>query len=183
MAEAEEKEEKTKRRFRLRPRLPRIRSGNLRTSDQFRKLKADVSTPRHLCPHDDSPMELTDVYPTGPDGQIPDGATTERALVCPTCSFTVPATAVIDKLKADAAPIKKAEKQFTVFGFVILVSFGIISLINGNILTIIGALVMSLTLFIKALFFRYRYWQASTGQMFLDEAPVARWLKDEFAKK
>lgn len=180
---ADPKKENTAKRFRLRPRLPKIRSGNLRTSDQFQKLREDISTPRHICPHDGTQMELLDVYPTDPSGEIPEGSVAERALVCPTCSFTVPAATVIEKLKADAAPIKKAEKQYTLFGFFILISFGLISLITGNVLTIIGALLMSLTLFIKALFFRYRHWQLTTGQMFMDHSPVKEWLKEEFSSK
>lgn len=71
---ADPKKENTAKRFRLRPRLPKIRSGNLRTSDQFQKLREDISTPRHICPHDGTQMELLDVYPTDPSGEIPEGS-------------------------------------------------------------------------------------------------------------
>ena len=76
----------------------------------------------------------------------------------------------------------KSRLQFTLFGLDILVVFGGITLMSGIVLTIIGALLLSLTLFLKALFYRYRHWRAMTGQMFLDQAPFAAWLREEFVQ-
>ena len=127
-------------------------------------------------------MELLDVYPTGADGEVQPDTDPFRALVCPTCSYTVPVAVMREQFRREAEPLKRAERQFTLFGFGILIVFGGITLMTGNVLTIIGALLLSLTLFLKALFYRYRHWQAKTGQMFLDQAPFAAWLREEFSR-
>lgn len=172
-----------RRRFRALPRLPRIRRGELRAGEEFRKLREGMAATRHACPHDGQPMALLDVFPTGTDGQIPEGSEPMRALVCPECSFTVPISAMKEQLRQQAAPLKRAEHQFTFFGFGILALFGLVAALSGNVLTIVGALLLSLTLFLNALFYRYRHWQAVHGAMFSDEPAVGRWLRDEMSRR
>jgi hypothetical protein len=176
---------KKRRRFGFIPRYSRPRMnlrGGLRVDEQFDALR-DGMRVNHTCPHDGAPMQLQDVFQADDRGEIPEGAEPIRALVCPECSFTIPVSVLIDKFKREAAPLKRAERQFTLFGFSLLGLFGVIAFINGNVLTIIGALILSLTLFFKALFYRYRHWQAETGQLFMENAPVMQWLKHEFAPR
>lgn len=182
MARTEQAPPERKRRRRVFPRLPRVSRSELRAGEEFRKLRDGINSTRHACPNDGSAMNLLDVFPTGPDGEIPEGAKATRALVCPDCAFTVPVSAIQEQLSQEAEPLKRAERQFTLFGFGILVAFGLIALVNGNVLTMIGALLLSLTLFLKALFYRYRHWQAVTGQMFQDTPPVGLWLRSELSR-
>ena len=170
------------RRFRLLPRVPRIQRGEMRPSVELQKLRAGIRATRHTCPQDDTSMELLDVYPIGADGEVEADSDPFRALVCPTCSYTVPVAIMRERFRREAEPLKRAERQFTLFGFGILVVFGGITLMTGNVFTIIGALLLSLTLFMKALFYRYRHWQAKTGQMFQDQVPLRAWLRAEFSK-
>jgi hypothetical protein len=179
----DESSTKEKRRFRFMPKRPRVKlRSDLRADEQFRSLR-DGMRIHHACPHDGAAMQLQDVFPTDENGEISQGTEPMRALVCPECSFTVPVAVLAEKLRREAEPLKRAERQFTLFGFGLLALFGVIALVNGNVLTIVGALLLSLTLFLKALFYRYRYWQAETGQMFLDRPPISAWLRDEFSKK
>lgn len=107
---ADDTEEPTKKKGRFRralPNMPRIRRGDLKATEEFQKLRRGMAETRHLCPNDASPMELIDVYPTNAAGEIPEGSEQIRALVCPTCSYTVPAKELADLLKQDAAPLKK----------------------------------------------------------------------------
>ncbi|MBE0599953.1 MAG: hypothetical protein IH568_01420 [Burkholderiaceae bacterium] len=162
------------------PRRPRFRRSQLRATDEFFKLRDGLRQTRHLCPQDGAPMDLTMVFPEEPDGSIAADAQPYRALVCPECAFTIPISALVEQFQKEAEPLKKAERMFTLFGFVILVVFAGITLLTGNIITILAALMMAMTLFIKALFYRYRHWQAVTGKLFLDAAPVGEWLRYEF---
>jgi hypothetical protein len=127
-------------------------------------------------------MAMVDVYPEGADGEVDTASGPFRALVCPQCSYTVPVAAMSEQIRHDAEHLRRAERQFTLFGFGILAVFGSITLMTGNLLTVLGALLFSLTLFLKALFYRYRHWQATNGQMFQDHAPVGEWLREEFGR-
>lgn len=164
------------------PNMPRIRRGELRVTEEYKKLRQGMAETRHLCPHDGDAMDLVDVYQTDATGEIPIGSEQVRALVCPTCSYTVPAQELAELFRKDAAPLKRAEKQFMLFAFGILVLFGIITYLNQNILTLLGALVFSLTLLLNALFYRYRHWQAVEGKMFLAQSPVKEWIAHEWSK-
>lgn len=176
-------DQERKRRGWLRPRLPRIRRSEIRATEEFANLRSALRELRHACPHDGAQMGLVDVFPTDPaTGDIQPGAEPVRSLVCPECNFSLPVTTIIEEQRVAAAPLKAAERQFTLYGVAILLLFGLIFLFNHNLLTIAGALVLSLTLFIKAMFYRYRHWQASTGEMFLDRPPVASWLRAEFQR-
>ena len=162
------------------PRRPRFQRSQLRATDEFFKLRDGLRQTRHLCPQDAAPMDLAMVFPEEPDGSIAQDARPYRALVCPECAFTIPIPALIEQFQKEAEPLKKAERMFTLFGFIILVVFAGITLLTGNIITILAALMMAMTLFIKALFYRYRHWQAVTGNLFMDSPPVRAWLSCEF---
>ena len=172
-----------KRRFRLRPKMPRIHRGEMRASEEFQKLRDGMASTRHACPDDGAGMELLDVYPTGPDGEVQAETKPFRALVCPECKYTVPVSVLREQLSKEAEPLKQAERQFVLFGMGILILFGAITVMTGNLLTLLGALLFSLTLFLKALFYRYRHWQALDGTRLFQERPmVSTWLRDEFSK-
>ena len=176
--------EKTKRRggriWAALPHRPRFQRSQIRATDEFYKFRDGLRQTRHLCPQDAAPMDLAMVFPEEPDGSIAKDARPYRALVCPECAFTIPIPALIEQFQKEAEPLKKAERMFTLFGFVILVVFAGVTLLTGNIITILAALMVAMTLFIKALFYRYRHWQAVTGNLFLEAAPVGAWLRYEF---
>ncbi len=173
-------DEAPKKRGSFRPKMPQFRRGALRLNDEFANLRQAVSGIRHVCPRDGTPMELQDVFPTDESGEVPSGAEPVRSLVCPECGYTVRISDMIDQLRADAQPLKRAENTHLMFGLAIIVLFGLIFALNGSILTIIGALIFSVMLFLKALFYRYRHWQLSTGRLFEDNAPVRSWLREEW---
>lgn len=160
-----------------------VRRADVRVNEEFGKLRSGFAQTRHLCPHDKTPMELDDIFQTDVDGNIPDGTQPERSLVCPTCSFTVPVSAMKKRLKEEAAPFKKTERMFTMFAFVLFVGLGGISLLNGNIFTLFGGLLFSLMLFMNAIFYRYRYWQVSTGRLFEARSPFSDFLREDLFGK
>lgn len=178
-----EQEPQQRRRFRLRPRLPGIRRGDLRAREEFRKLREGMQAIHHACPEDGTPMNLLDVYPTGSDGEVPKTSEPYRALVCPSCHYTVPVNTIAEQLREQAEPLKQAERQFLLFALGIIVLFGAITAMTGNLLTLLGALLFTLTLLLKALFYRYRHWQAVTGQVFLKEAPFFIWIRSELGAR
>lgn len=183
--DSEEKEPK-KRRRPIRGAFGRmftVRRSDVRVNEELTKLRSGLAQTRHLCPHDQTPMELDDVFQTDEDGQIPAGAKPERSLVCPTCSFTVPVSALKERLKQEAAPFKKSERKFTIFAFLLFIGLGGISLLNGNIYTLLGGLLFSLTLFMNAIFYRYRHWQVSSGHLFEDTAPFGQFLREDLFGK
>lgn len=162
------------------PRRPRLfKKSPLSAREEANKFSRGLRDVHHNCPHDGAAMQLMEVYPTTKSGDVEQGAEPYRALVCPECSFTVPVSVLIDRLRRDAQPLKNAEKQFTIFAFVIVALAAAISMVNGNLLTFLGALVLALTLLVKALFYRYRYWQAERGRLFESESPFRDWLREE----
>ena len=176
-------DETPKKRSAFRPKMPRFRRGALRLNDEYANLRQAISGVRHVCPRDHTPMDLLDVFPTDESGEVPAGAEPVRSLVCPECGYTIRISDMIDQLRVDAQPLKKAENTHLIFGIAIIVLFGIIFALNGSILTIIGALIFAVMLFLKALFYRYRHWQLSTGRLFEANAPVKAWLQEEWSSR
>lgn len=166
------------------PRRPRLfKQGPVSAREEANKLSRGLRDVHHTCPHDGAPMQLTQVYPMDELGEIKQGSEPYRALVCPECSFTVPVAALAERLKLEAAPLMKASRHYTIFAFAIVAFAALLSILNGNLLTLLGALILSMTLFVKALFLRYRYWQAHSGHMFEDESPFPKWVKEEWSGK
>lgn len=161
-----------------------VRRADVRVNEEFGKLRSGLQQTKHLCPHDQTPMILDDVFPTDAQGQIPAGSEPERVLVCPSCSFTVPVTALKERLKQEAAPFKRSERMFFLFGVVLFVLLGGISLLNQNIYTMLGGLLFTLMLFMNAGFYRYRYWQIQNLRLFEEKAPVGEFFREElFGRK
>ena len=182
-------EEKTTERRRRRPlrravgRLFTIKRTTVRVDDEFNKLRSGINQTRHLCPNDSTPMELHDVFPVDEKGEIPTTASPEKSLVCPECAFTVPVSVMKERLKQEAEPFKRSEKMFTIFAFILFAGLAVIAFMNGNLYTLLGGLLFSLMLFMNAMFYRYRYWQATTGQMFLDRPAVGQFFREELLGK
>ena len=178
-------EGKTKEKTRRRPirgafgRMFSIKRSTVRADDEFQKLRTGLTETRHVCPHDGAPMELHDVFPVDEFSEVPTDAEPEKSLVCPDCAFTVPISVMKERLKEEAAPFKQSERMFTLFAFGLFVGLGGISLLNGNLYTLLGGLLFSLMLFMNAIFYRYRYWQCVTGRLFEDRAPFGAFLSED----
>lgn len=179
MSDERDREPKRPTRGLFRLQSPRVRRGDMRVDEELSKLRQSLSETHHLCPYDGDAMVLDDVFETLPDGSIPDGAEPQRALVCPTCSYSIPIKDIKKKLKEDADALLKTSNQFVVFAVTTFVMLTAISFLNGNLLTFLGGAIMALILFLSAMFYRYRHWQADSGNVFMDKPPVTQWIREE----
>lgn len=158
--------------------IPRGASG-LSLKEEWSALRQNLTNDQLHCPQDGKPLKLIDVFDTNADGTIPPNAVAHRALGCD-CGYHLPIQPVIDQARSELNNIKSAEKQFMIFGILLVLVFGIIAYFNGSLVTLLGGLVLGLSLIIRSIFFRYRRWQIEHNRMFETVAPIRDWLRHEW---
>lgn len=163
------------------PSLPRFRSSvGLSLPEAGRTLADSLSRGAQLCPYDGAEMTLADVFDQNSDGNIVGEA--QRGFVCPDCGAVVPVQTLSADLKKDADAMRRSERDYFLSGVATVFVFGGLSLYTGYLATFIGGLVFSLLLLMMSLTYRYRAWQAETGNLFLHKAPIREWIRSELSK-
>ena len=113
-----------------------------------------------------------------------DGQILTPVLACDTCEHTESITLQLDKIADRIDEFRVGERRFLLAAFG-TVGFGLLYyLLTGNIYTLIGVSLISVTLFANALVFRYRVWQITFGRLYEAKgAPLRDWLRYEFSSK
>lgn len=186
MTEDEGLKEKPKRRRFLRIIPIPQRSRGLRVDEEFNHFQTALSRVRRTCPNDGSFLRIENVYDTDADYiQTRDGETLpahthpDPSLVCPQCGFTVRIETLIEEAQADAAHIKRSENQLVTMAFALGAGCALIAYLTSNLFLLVGGALFALSLFIRALLLRYRYWQAVNARMFESRPPFMEWLRYE----
>jgi len=113
-----------------------------------------------------------------------DGQLLTPVLACDTCKHTESITLQLDKIADRIDEFRVGERRFLLAAFG-TVGFGLLYyLMTGNIYTLIGVSLISVTLFANALVFRYRAWQITFGRLYEAKgAPLRDWLSYEFSSE
>lgn len=164
-----------KRRFSvLRPKLPRISGVGSTTKTSVGWARSAFSRSGTRCPIEGcgGTLEIRDIKHSE-DQPI------ERFLVCPNCGTTEPIDTLLDQAASKIDHLRSGEKTFFLWGCLIFIVFGGISLLNRDIMTFLGGSVFALILIMRAFVFRYRAWQACNRRLFEDRPPIMDWISDE----
>lgn len=132
------------------------------------------------CPNDGTPMVLENVFEQGPDGELL--AEPTRSFICPTCEASIPIQDAIADISTQLGAIKRNEVSNQWGGIGIIIVFGILAYLTGNVITLVGGLLFGLTLIALSVFLRYRRWQIVNQRLFESTPPIRDFFADEFSK-
>lgn len=158
--------------------IPRGTS-SLGLKEEWSALRHNLTDDQLHCPHDGNALKLLDVFETDVEGNIPASAKAHRALGCD-CGYHLPIEPIIAQARTEIGNIRSAENQFMAYGILLVVLFGAISYLNGSLVTLLGGLVIGLSLIVRSLFFRYRRWQVENDRLFENTPPIRDWLRHEW---
>jgi hypothetical protein len=165
----------------LRPRLPTVQRNTLGVFDEMRALRENLDSNDLICPNDDLPLQLTTLIDNDGADKGDDQLTiSTRVLACNTCGYHKPVGPIIEAARSQLTIIKKAERQFMLYGLIVSVVFAVIAYLNGNAITFFGGLLFGLALIIRYFFLIYRHWQIDKGRMYEDRPPFVDWLRYEW---
>lgn len=148
-------------------------------SNEIGMLRRGLSA-RRTCPECNSHLAVGDVIEQDADGEPLDGS--YRAFMCQSCGWHQSIDEALQEAKGSLNSFKSSEKQMLFSGLGIFLLFGLISLFNHSLFTVIGGSIIAICLLMFALFYRYRYWQVANERLFEIRPPIKDWLRDEMAR-
>lgn len=113
--------------------------------------------------------------------EIIDDQYDRKSLICNTCGKSEDVEAKVRELSGRVHLVRSEERKLVICGFAVIAIVVIITLFNENLMTLLGGLLLSLVVFLRAFAQRYRAWQYLTGRVYESRPPIKDWLRAEFS--